>query len=128
MKKPGIIARIAGVAVTAAALPIVVGASAPANAACQTWWKPYAVDIVHSGEFRASADCNGLWALQTRWDTDRVRGRFYVSGEWKKSEAYGWQWVSSQPGDGAKTIGNTVTNRRLKGESWDYNQAVRSKY
>lgn len=130
MKKLGVVAKVTGVVVTAAAVPIVVGAGvgAPAQAACQTWWKHYAVDLVHSAEFRASADCNGLWALQTYTNTDRVRGRYYVSGEWKKSEAYGWQWVTSAAGGGEKIIGNTVTNRRLKGQSWTYNQAARSKY
>lgn len=127
MRKTGIVARLTGVLVTAAALPIVVGAASPAHADCVTWWKHYATNIVHSAEYRASVDCAGLWALQAYAETDKVRGRFYVSGEWEKS-TYGFKRITTASNSGGKIIGNTVTNRRLKGESQEYNQAVRSKY
>lgn len=102
MKKSSIIARIAGVAVTAAALPIVVGASTPAHAGCTIQWKNYAPALVNSAEFRASADCYGLWARQAYEYTDTVRGRFYVDGEWERS-GYGWKEVTTAADSGGKS-------------------------
>lgn len=127
MRKTRIVAKLAGVVVTAAALPIVVGAASPAHADCTLQWKNYAPNLVNSAEFRASHSCDGLWAWQAYAHTDTVRGRFYVSGEWEKSD-YGWKEVMTAPDSGGKIIGNTVTNRRLKGQSIFHNQAVKSKY
>ncbi|MBO9521909.1 MAG: hypothetical protein J7518_10275 [Nocardioidaceae bacterium] len=118
-------ARLAGAAAIALGVPVV--AIAPAHAACSTTWKTYAVSLSNSTEFDANTGCDGLWAWQADLRTDDVRGRFYKEGAWQYS-TYGWKTVTTASLSGGKIVGDTVTDRRLRGQSQTYSQSIKSEY
>lgn len=127
MRKSSVVAKAAAVAAVGLAVPV-VGVSSPADAACATSWKTYAVNIANSTEFEANTGCDGLWAQQADVHTDMVRGRFYKEGSWQTSDTYGWKTITTAADSGGKLIGNTVTDRRLRGQSQTYTQSIQSKY
>lgn len=97
---------------------------APAEAAtCTAGWKHTATNISNSAQFSATSTCDGAYAGTTGAISDYVRGRFHKDGSWQTS-TYGYVWVSSANDGWDKVIGNMVSGRAIRGQSYTYNQGV----
>lgn len=123
MKK--LIAKSLAVVAAASVAPIVLGA-VPANAACQSANRLFALTASNSAVFAANSGCDGLWAQYPTLHTDSVRGQYYVNGQGWQQSSYGWQTVSYT--QSPKIIGNTVVDRILRGEAYTYRQDINVKY
>ncbi|GEB14226.1 hypothetical protein GUY44_22330 [Pimelobacter simplex] len=123
------IGRAAAGALAAAVLSVLVGvsAAAPAQADCVRQWKNTALNPANSETFNASIGCDGLWGIQSTTEVERVRGQYYVDGEWRYSATYSWRTFSSSDSE-AKLIGNTVDGRRLRGETYWNRQDIRYRF
>lgn len=71
--------------------------------------------VPQSQLFRATKDCNGVYAFGVYNQTDYVRGRFYKDGGWQIS-SYGWVKIYKENNGADKVVGNTITGREIKGQ------------
>lgn len=120
-----LIAKTLAVLMTAMVAPLTL-AAVPAEAACQSPNRWFAVNPVNSANFAANSGCDGLWANYPASHTDRVRGQYYVNGTGWVPSSYQWKTVSST--QSPKIIGNTVVDRVLRGEGEDYAQNINVRY
>lgn len=98
---------------------VVAGNWTPASAFCSTGLFTYSRSVVNSTTLTASPSCDGMWANGAN-TPDYVRGWYLKDGIWQNSE-YGWQYI----GNGSKKIiGNTVTDRKLRGQGLNFSQLV----
>ena len=83
----------------------------------------YGISHSTSSTVTASTACDGMWANGAN-RADSVRGWYLKDGAWTESD-YGWQYM----GNGSKKIiGNTVTNRKLRGQGLNYSQLVNTTF
>lgn len=88
----------------------------PAEAVTCTKSDEYtSADLAASAKFYATSGCDGVYAGTAATHADEVRGRFYKDWEWQTS-AYGWVKVFTTEDGFDKVIGNTVTDRAIKGQ------------
>jgi hypothetical protein len=119
------IAKALAVLAVATVAPVVMGAT-PAHADCQQADRLFALNPANSAVFSANSGCSGAWAIYPAQHTDRVRGQYYVNGDGWLPSSYQWQQVSST--SSPKIIGDTVTDRVLRGEGQTYKQNIHVKY
>lgn len=81
------------------------------------------VVIGGSQMFRASDECDGVYANTAERQADGIRGRFYKDGEWQTS-SYGWVRITTNPDGIDKIVGNTIDGREIKGQARNVAQQV----
>lgn len=105
-----------------------VALASPSDAACKQEWVWFGTNPSNSTKFYASSGCDGVWAggdNQGTSHSDQVRGWYYKSGAWHTS-SYGWQFVSDTTRK--KIVGNTVVNRKLRGEAYSVGNSFWTEY
>lgn len=91
---------------------------------CSLGLKMTHVSVGASQNFKATSDCDGVFATGTTQRWDDIRGRYYKDGGWKIS-SLGWTRVN-RGDDGVidMVVGNTITGRDIKGQAKSIIQQV----
>ncbi|MBM9459729.1 hypothetical protein JK386_07420 [Nocardioides sp. zg-536] len=120
------VARAAAGAAVVVASGLAVVAPPPAHAdtvTCVAAPKFSHVNLSGAQLFRASGECNGVYAFGVQTRTDKIRGRFYKGGSWKIS-SYGWVKIYKDNNGADKVVGNTIDGREIKGQAQTTPQQV----
>lgn len=118
-----LVARALGAVAVASSLAV-VAQPAPAHAVtCYAALKFTHINLSGSQLFRASDECDGVYAFGVQTRTDKIRGRFYKGGSWKVS-SYGWVKIYKDNDGADKVVGNTIDGREIKGQAQTTPQQV----
>lgn len=112
-----VLASLITAGITAASLTAVMPTAEADTFECVFGLKLTHITVAASQNFKATSDCQGVFATGTVTRTDDVRGRFYKDGAWQVS-SLGWTRIAKGD-DGAidMVVGNTITGRDIKGQA-----------
>lgn len=112
-----VLASLVTAGLVAAASTAVVPTASAVTFDCVLGLKLTHIVVGASQNFKATSDCQGVFATGAVTKTDDVRGRFYKDGTWQVS-SLGWTRIAKGD-DGVvdMVVGNTITGRDIKGQA-----------